>query len=416
MWAIPVAIAAVLQLFLAFSVAPEITDDSPSYIAQAQSLAAEHSARNARGEPDTVRTPGYPLFLSIFLATGAGLSGAVAAQRLLWVGVVTAVALVGYRLTRNPELSIFAAVVTAIDLPALQASGSVLTETLAAVAVCLSVWQAYVAISTGSVAAGVAAGLMAGLAALIRPVSILLGAPLALAAVVAGPHHWRLRMAIGILVSSLVFPLGWTARNYVQTGVATFSSIGSINLLLYRAAGAQAIRDPGGVDVNLPRRQAALEALGCSVAEERFGGDCQSMPITRRASVYRELAIPIIVGEPIGTAMQAARALVMIMFGGGASMLARLTGVSESSARLAALAYTAPLALLATIGLWSFWRTDRLAAALMAFTIAYMVGMSLGVEAYSRFRVPILPLYAMLAGAGGVAVWAALTGQRASEA
>jgi hypothetical protein len=415
-WAIPVAIAVVLQLLLAWSVAPEITDDSPSYIAQAQSLVAEHSALNARGEPDTVRTPGYPLFLSFFLATNAGLSGAVAAQRLLWVGVVAAVALAGYRLTRNPELSIFAAVVTAIDLPALQASGSVLTETLAAATVSLSVWQAYAAISTGSVAAGVAAGSLAGLAALIRPVSILLGAPLALAALVAGPHQWRFRLAITIIVSSLVLPLGWTARNYAQTGVATFSSIGSINLLLYRAAGAQAIRDPGGADVNLPRRQAALEALGCRAAEERFGGDCHAMPISQRASVYRELAIPIIVGEPIGTAMQAARALGMIMLGGGASMMSRLTGISESSARLAALAYTAPLALLATIGLWRVWRTDRLAALLMAFTIAYMVGMSLGAEAYSRFRVPILPLYAMLAASGGVAVWAALTGRRSFEA
>jgi hypothetical protein len=33
-----------------------------------------------------------------------------------------------------------------------------------------------------------------------------------------------------------------------------------------------------------------------------------------------------------------------------------------------------------------------------------MVMVSLGVEAYSRFRVPILPLYAMLAGGGAAAL------------
>ena len=41
---------------------------------------------------------------------------------------------------------------------------------------------------------------------------------------------------------------------------------------------------------------------------------------------------------------------------------------------------------------------------LMLLTIAYLVVMSLGVEAYSRFRVPFLPLYAMLAGGGAAAL------------
>ena len=49
-------------------------------------------------------------------------------------------------------------------------------------------------------------------------------------------------------------------------------------------------------------------------------------------------------------------------------------------------------------------RVDRLAAWLMVLAIAYLVVMALGVEAYSRFRVPFLPLYAMLAGGGAAAL------------
>jgi hypothetical protein len=45
----------------------------------------------------------------------------------------------------------------------------------------------------------------------------------------------------------------------------------------------------------------------------------------------------------------------------------------------------------------------------MLLTVLYFVVMSLGAEAYSRFRVPILPLYAMLAG-GGAAALARRTG------
>ena len=114
--------------------------------------------------------------------------------------------------------------------------------------------------------------------------------------------------------------------------------------------------------------------------------------------------MPIILNDPAAAVLQAGRAFVMIMFGGGANMLAGMTGMTESRARIIALAYTAPLALLACVGVPYWWRIDRLAAALMLLTIAYLVVMSLGVEAYSRFRVPFLPLYAMLAGGGAAAL------------
>src|SRR5262245_26057690 len=81
---IPVAVAVLIHALLSFTTEPEIVFDSPSYMAQAESLARSGEARNAAGEPDTVRTPGYPLFLAAFLVTPAGYAGAVAVQRLLW--------------------------------------------------------------------------------------------------------------------------------------------------------------------------------------------------------------------------------------------------------------------------------------------------------------------------------------------
>lgn len=396
----PVAVAALFQALLVVYSRPEIAFDSPSYLAQAQSLASTGRSLNARGEPDTVRTPGYPLFLAAFLATPLGIDGAVAMQRLMWILLVAAVTLWTFRATHSEAAAVIAGLTTAADLPAVQAAGSVLTETLAAVVVSAAVWQAYRAAVSRSLTSGVIAGLLAGAAALVRPVAILLGVALALAIAIASPRGSRARLAVVIVIASFVIPAAWTARNYARTGVMTFSSISSINLLLYRAAGTLAIRDPGGIDANIQHRQAELESAACRVVEARFGRDCDAVPIALRATVYSSLAMPIILGDPIAAAQQAARAFVMIMFGGGANMLSAWTGITEASARLLAFAYTVPLFVLAAAGAIYWRRIDRLAAALMVLTLAYMVLMSLGVEAYSRFRVPILPLYAILAGGG----------------
>ena len=67
---LPVAIAALLQALMWVALPVEFTPDSTLYQANVESLLATGTARNALGEPDTVLTPGYPLFLAPFLATG----------------------------------------------------------------------------------------------------------------------------------------------------------------------------------------------------------------------------------------------------------------------------------------------------------------------------------------------------------
>lgn len=373
-------------------------------MAQAQSLASTGAASNALGEPDTVRTPGYPIFLAAFLITHLGYGGAIAAQKILWIMVVAVTTWACFRLTASAAAAVVAGVITAIDLPALQAANSVLTETLAAVLVGAAVWQAYRSAGDQRTGRAAVTGVVSGVAALIRPVAILMSVPLALAIVIAGSRRVRIRAATMLVAASLVVSAAWIARNYVQAGVATFSSIGNINLLLFRAAGTLAIGDPGGLDANFQRRQAELSVVACDAVVRHFGRDCQSVPIARRATLYDDLAMPIILGSPAATAMQAGRAFVMIMFGGGANMLSSVTGITGSAARMMAFAYTVPLAVLALIGIGYWWRIDRLAATLMLLTIAYFIVMSLGAEAYSRFRVPFLPLYAMLAGGGAAAL------------
>lgn len=403
--AAPLAIAILLHLALFFGSRDHLTIDSADYLAQAQSLVTHGAALNAAGQPDTVRTPGYPVFLTVFLATPLGIRGAVAAQHLLWIGLVGATVCLAFRASGNRVAAISAGVIAAIDLPGLQSGNTILTETLAAACVLAAVWQAFLLTERDQAAStrlSAAAGILAGVTALVRPVAVLLGVPLAMAIAVLAPRDVRMKAAIVVLVSSSVLPILWTVRNYQRTGVATFSSIGGINLLKYRAAGTLAIRDAGGLDANFARRQAELEQAACAELERIHSRPCVEIPMAIRASYYSSMAMPIILNDPLASLGQAARGLGMIVFGGGAVMIANLVGITESAARLVSLAYTVPLAIFAAVGCGFWWQRNRPFFWLLALVVGYMVGMSLGAEAYSRFRVPVLPLYAILAG-GGIA-------------
>ena len=212
---IPVAVAVLIQALLFFTFQPETTFDSDSYMAQAESLAASGSALNALGEPDTVRTPGYPLYLAAFLLTKSGYAGAVIFQRILWILVVALTTWLSFRVTGSAIASTTAGLITAIDLPALQATNSILTETVATVFVGAAVWAAYQSASLRSARVAGVAGQYAGAAALVRPVAILLGVPLAIGILIAGARECRVRIAAITLAASLVFPVVWIARNYV---------------------------------------------------------------------------------------------------------------------------------------------------------------------------------------------------------
>ncbi len=415
----PIVIAVVLHTGLAIAVPPRFEVDSAIYQAQAEGLVAHGASLDPNGQPETRVPPGYPLFVAAFLVAGLGYEGTIVAQHAIWIALVAAVVWLVWRASRRSSAAVTAGVITALDLPGVQSSLTVLSETLAAALLLAAVVCTLMAIrSTAARSAAwwsIAAGGLAGMTALVRPIAMLLGLPLAIAIVAAADRRRRFAGAAALLAASLVLPGLWTLRNAREAGVATMSSLGGINLLYFRAAGTLAIRDPGGIEANLLRRREELEQRACRQLEADYQRPCASLSWAERSGQYAATALPVILGDPIATGRQAARGLAMIVFGGGASLLSELTGISERAARGWCLVYTVPLAVLAVAGIPYWWRRDREVAWLAVLVIAYMFGMALGAEAYSRFRVPVIALYAILCG-GGVAWLRDSTPHRAKSA
>jgi len=403
---VPALLALVLNLCFFSAFRGHLTPDSPSYIAPAHSMLLSASFNNDAGQPETVRTPGYPLFLAAFFALSLGVRTVVLVQHLLLAAMVGAAAVAAFRVSGNPIAGVGAGMILALDLPGIVTANDILTETLSTAFLLVVSWQAYRAATRDSHKAlwlAGLAGLLAGWAVLIRPVALFYGGPLALFFLIAAKPGLKCKTAVVALLAFCVFPAFWIARNYRVSGHATISSISGVNMLLYRAAGALAANDPGNYNANFIRRKDDLQALACQNLERMQGRPCAELSIADRANYYSELGAKIIIHTPGGFMKLAFRGLGMVVLGGGAEQIAHITGVTDRKAQVICLFYTVPVALLALLGSLYWFRRDRTMFWLLLLTLGYFFVISAGGESYSRFRVPVMPLYAILAG-GGVAL------------
>jgi hypothetical protein len=198
-----------------------------------------------------------------------------------------------------------------------------------------------------------------------------------------------------------LLPLVWSARNYVESGYFGISTIGAHDLLAYRAAGVLAVRQPGDYLANVGNARSALIKQACRELEREYGHNCTQVSEARQAQYSARVGSDIILRDVPGYFKSASIGLVYIVFGGGAEAVSKIARINPHLAEWIVLLVTLPEACLAIVGSWFWFRRERNLCYLLVLTVGYFFLISAGGEAYSRFRVPVMPMYALLV-AGGI--------------
>ena len=220
-----------------------------------------------------------------------------------------------------------------------------------------------------------------------------------------------------LLLPAVVILGTWQVRNLRVSGSAEFSQIKNVNLLMYRAADVVARRDGIPLEAARDRLQRGVERQHPDLTGARLL-DASGAEARR-----------ILRAEPLLAARGFAEGFARMMLVPGENALLEVLGVDQPTGPAGdlvrldfpsfvrtwvvgrpgefllfvfALVHLAVMYGLATIALWRLPRQTMAVRVVVVagMLILYLVVLSSGPEAYPRFRVPIAPLLAMLAGVG----------------
>jgi len=406
-----------------------VTGDTASYENPARALVA--TGRFAAGpdradEPETLRTPGYPLFLAALYAPfGERRDLVVVVQVLLSSATVLLLYGLGTRLS-TPRAALAAAGLLVLDPLSFVYSQLLFSESLFTFVLLVAAWCAVAQLGGGPVWWSGLFGLSLAAATLVRPIAYYLIVPSIVGFALYGLTGlgWTRREVVTatllLLLPWCILVEGWRVRNFRATGSAAFSHIQAYNLLWYRGAGIVAIRDGVSFEEAQTRTAAALPNMtGWSATEvsARYASEGQRLirdhpvPFLRNQlfGLGKIIAGPgrsdlehYVAGVPYATVAPEAVRLSRGWLTSGRA--------DDMASRLVIVYSVAYLVLLYSAAGWGLVATRRRDAGWAGLFFLggvglYLLVMAAGPESYARFRVPVTPVLALFAGRGLDAVY-----------
>jgi hypothetical protein len=375
----------------------------------------------------TNRTPGYPAFIAAVYALFGAQPWIVLLMHVLVDALTIALTYALGVAFFSPVVAGVAAVLLAFDPTSLFTSSSLITDSLFTLLFLASVALFLRAIASARLGWGLAAGVALGLAAWVRPSAQYVPILLVAAALCRFGWPWPRRLALGV-VTVLAFVLTispWLLRNHQQFGAVGLATVKGETLLNWQAAFFIAWRD------HKPVQQVRKELA----AQARDAGWVDGGNPFENAAIQEKVALRHIQAQPLPYAAAMLRGMGFMYLNVGSDKIAKKLGLADPDAPKSSLRNEAtPLAVierawrekgpaqlalgaglaamnllqytLALIGLWIALRDRRYRwlALFIMLLVAYFTVTS-GVSAEARYKMPVTPLYLLLAGLA-VQAWA----------
>jgi hypothetical protein len=386
--------------------------DTAKYVALANGLRAGCGFAQWTGRcgsPELERTPGYPLFL----AAAGNLPTAIVIQALLGAAICLLVGLYGWW-RWGIAVGAIASLVLALDVPTILMGNSLVSETLFTAFLVMAILLLLVGTSgkfseRETSAIFFVSGCLVAAATLVRPIGEMLF--LVIPPWLYFACGYGVRRTVWLSTLFLCTPamvlLGWSYRNYRTNGLWLMSSQAAIQLYDYRAAGVVAALSG--------RSQADV----LNEFSDRTGGWEPEHP-----KEMERAAIRIMISHPIITMTMTLKGIANNCFLPNRTDLANLLqcsskGASEDASAIAkanslmGCPSMIVLVVFQIIMLAFVWVGVVLALmdsrpayrelCILLAIAALLILAAAGPEAYSRFRVPAIPIIAIVAAYGWVA-------------
>jgi hypothetical protein len=365
--------------------------DMDSYRSLARNVVAGKGfvapAPDGREMPNVGRPPLYPLFLAgLITLSGDRLAVFLTVQCVLW-GVVSALTTVLAARWLPWNRSTVAGLLVALDPNAVMRGLDLRTETLFSLlllgGVCLLAWRSERPL------AWFWTGLLWSLTSLCRPIGLWLWI---IALVLTIVWHRRAACFAMFLVGFLPLVGLWVARNAMMTGKCFFSSNSTDYLLLSWAAGVDA--DQRGIDI-----VTAQNELRHRVGTVEFFDDRESF--AHRLENSFRTSRQILSSAPLIALKEAMLGCGKLLLGPGQKTLDPSLLKPEPPSRWWPPLYSLALLVVVVLSIVGVCRLGW-TALLPGILVLYFVVVAASPVTYSRYRVPVIPLLAVLAVAG---VW-----------
>ena len=379
-------------------------------------------------EPNYYRTPVYPIYVAgVYSLTENSVFVAVLIQLL--IGSVTpALMLVLADILRlSSRVGWSAGLLLAIDPLVLLTNYQLITETMFTFLLVLGIVMLALYFRNRSLTWAVGSGIILALATLTRPISYFLPlALLPLGFVGVSRAQWT-QVARGILVFLTIYLFMtnlWAFRNYREIGVWKLSAIGEKNLLYYRAR-----------EVLEEEQNKTTDEVNAEIAQlVQTEVDTPGLTTAQEIEWMREQALDIFRQYPVTTLKVHVLGLAKVMVNPGFHLICMMTTtdpiqidatggitscesggqqVEQARGRFASMnglgivSAVLEIILLAifyvgsALGVWKLLRSKQwYLLGLVVIPIIYFSILSAGGESVSRFRIPIVPFLALLAGIG----------------